>query len=143
MFGEEKLVIASYYLSKEHPEARFSWLVKGDLEEFDPKIQSLKLPRLENRPFKSRFFNEGDQLYEVSSFFDQTIVKWAEGFQAILNQTTGRVVIRGSEGQHYLMEYLFVNGVAPIKLHYHFDFYVFPPAKSLMDAWNSTTLPSG
>ena len=141
--GKAQLEIVSYYISKEHPEARFSWLVEGEYKEFDPKAKALEMPRLAKAPFTSRFFKEGDQLFDVSSFFDSTLVSWTSGFQAVLNKTTGRLVINGGAGQHHLMEYLFVNGVVPIKVHSTFDLYVFPPAKGLIEAWSSETLPKG
>jgi len=57
-------------------------------------------------PFKSHFFSEGDQLFDLTKDFSDLVLPDAKVVCAIYNQTSGRIVLRGNEDAHFHMKSL-------------------------------------
>lgn len=66
----------------------------------------LKLERLETPPQRSRFFQEGDVLWDVTASFREANVTGAGDGWAVYNDTTRRLVLRGTRDEHAGFELL-------------------------------------
>lgn len=136
----------SYYISEDHVKVRFARLMEVDCKELDSTEELAVMPEmepLESAPFESRFFEEGHKLLEVSPLFHPLIEKGAPGFQAVLNESTGRLVVRGTAGQQFLVKNMTIRKDYPIQIQSEFDLYLIPPATDLASAWNLEFLPKG
>ena len=142
--GEEELAVVSYHISKDEPVATLIGLVAdGTVDPFSketpPKLQEMK--RLEAAPFESRFLSDGDVFCDATPYFDW-IVEVAEGeVQAVLNESTGRLVVKGSEEQHKLVRWIAYDWDGPGLFEFDFILYQTPLAETLKEGWSLKTLP--
>ena len=136
----------SYYISKDHAKVRFARLMAVDSKDLDSTEELAEMPEmkpLKSAPFESRFFEEGNKLLEVSPLFHPLIEKGTPEFQAILNESTGRLVVKGSAGNQFLVKNMVIRGNFPIQIQSDFDLYLLPPAVDLASAANLEFLPKG
>lgn len=73
--------------------------------------------RLKNAPAKSRFFGEGDELWDVSEIMVRGIGLRSKAEWAVFNNTTRRLVIRGDREVHWLHEQKWSPAVMAIPMH--------------------------
>ena len=145
-FGKGPLEVVSYYVSKEHAQVRFARLISTnpqDVYSNEPLERMPEMKVLEKAPFKSRFFNDGDEIYDASPLFDPLIPKKTSGFSAVLNESTGRLVVRGEAGHQFLVKAVVVRGDVPIVIEGQVDLYLLPQAKDLSSAMDLKYLPKG
>ena len=102
----EELEIYAYHLGKglSPQELRSEFLTEDNNWEAilnnEPPTQSL-IPKLPGAPFKSRFFKKGDALFDLKWWAQEEVAQGSK-IQAAYNQTSGKIVIIGSEEDHVL-----------------------------------------
>ena len=145
-FGKGPLEVVSYYVSKEHAQVRFARLISTnpqDVYSNEPLERMPEMKVLEKAPFKSRFFNDGDEIYDASPLFDPLIPKKTSGFSAVLNKSAGRLVVRGKAGHQFLVKAVLVRRDVPVQVRGKFDVYLLPPGEDVMSVSNLEFLPKG
>jgi hypothetical protein len=139
------LAIVSYHISKDEPVEALVKLVavkEGDPFSGEAQPELPEIERLWKAPFESRFISEGDVLWEATRYFDWIAKIGRSGFHAVLNETTGRLVVRGSEEQLNLVKGSVFSGDRPMKAVLEFDLYQIPSANTLKEIWNFDRLPN-
>ena len=145
-FGKGPLEVVSYYVSKEHAQVRFARLISTnpqDVYSNEPLERMPEMKVLEKAPFKSRFFNDGDEIYDASPLFDPLIPEKTSGFSAVLNKSAGRLVVRGKAGHQFLVKAVLVRRDVPVQVRGKFDVYLLPPGEDVMSVSNLEFLPKG